>query len=461
MIFVCWAAGLLTAPLGVAASGELDSSFGRMGEFSLQISPACSGGCSGFVGSYAQTLALQADGKLLISGQDFENQGYAEKPRNVIVRLNGNGTLDGTFGSDGLAETSAFEVWHLYANADGDITSVGVNATDRFGGAVGMEHYTAFGSPIGAVQWFAVPFLAEDAEIDSKGRIVVLSETTPPLLPHGSEPKIVRFLPTGAADRSFGKGGMISLPASSELETQPSAPEAFALGKDGSVFVAATTYLRTGREAKAHTVLYSFTPSGKPDRSFGRSGMVTLPSSKGYEALALAVAPNGDVVLAAGEDAKGSSKRTRLLVVRYTKTGRLDNSFGSDGVAARTWDSISPDIVPSAVTFDARGDVVVAGSNTFTPEPGSGGNLFLARLTRNGFDCSFGADGVVLGGWGTSANSVAVQTNGRIVVVGRRNQEFTGTRFVGGGALRTCLGEGKTRKPQHKRMHSRKRRRRR
>lgn len=462
----CWTVGLLLAPLGVAAPGELDSSFGRMGEFALQTNPACGDGCPEYIGSNGQTLALQPDGKLLIAGQNFDHRAYVEGPRSVVVRLNSDGTLDGTFGSGGYAQTPAFEVRRLYASADGNFTSVGIaDATNGFPDRVGIEHYSAAGATTAATQWFVVPFLAETAQIDSKGRLVVLGITTPPLIPHGSEPKIMRFLPTGALDRSFGEGGVISLQAPEvTTESPPSGPEAFALGNDGSVFVAATTYAlipsRPFGEPKAHTVLYHFAPNGKPDRSFGRGGAVALPASKGYESLALAVAPDGDVVLAAGEDITGSSKQARLLIVRYTKTGRPDSSFGSGGVAARAWDSISPDLVPSAIAFDARGSALIAGSDIFTPYPGSVGKWFLARLTDDGFDCSFGSRGVVLGGMGTSANAVAVQTEGRIVIVGKRSQEFAAARYTGGGTPRTCPGEHKSRKPKHrkpKRRHKRRR----
>jgi len=461
----CCAAGLLAPSSGVAAPGELDSSFGRMGEFALQTNPACSVVCPEQIGSYAQTLALQPDGKLLIAGQNFDyqafdNQAYAEGPKNVVVRLNSDGTLDGTFGNGGFAQTPAFgEVLSLYANADGSITSVGSNPPGRFGEAVGIEHYTASGATVGAVQWFAAPFLAKTAQIDSKGRLVVLTD--------GSEPEIVRLLPTGALERSFRIGeanadGAKSLVAPSETENPPYGPEAFALAKDGSVFVAATTsdpmHFDSGNEPlKAHTVLYRFTSSGKLDRSFGRGGMVALPASKGYESLALAAAPDGDVVLAAGEDITGSLQQVHLLVVRYTKTGRPDDSFGSGGVAARGWNSISPDLVPSAITFDARGDTVIAGTNTFTPNPGSVGKWFLARLTNSGFDCTFGSRGVVLGGEGTSADAVVVQTDGRIVIAGERHHEFAAARYMGGGTPHTCPGEHKSHKlkPKHRRQRRR------
>jgi uncharacterized delta-60 repeat protein len=475
----CWVAGLLATSLSVAAPGELDPSFGQAGEFVLQANAACRTGCPEFVGSYAQALAVQPDGKLLIAGRNVDNRAaaYVEGPQSALVRLTDDGMLDGTFGSGGFAQAPPFEVQRLYVQADGSLMDVGVSATGAVGGAVGIEHYTASGMAAGAAQWFAMPVLphgppiaAGTPQIDGAGQSVVLGGTIVPLIPHGDEPKLMRFLPTGALDGTFGSGGVVSLRAPDKTETPPSGPDTFALGNDGSVFVAASTYLdyRGDEERKAHIVIYHFTTKGRLDRSFGRGGMVALPGSRGYEALALAVAPDGGVVLAAGEDVAGPPKRKRLLVVHYTKTGWPNSSFGHEGVVARTWvshDVIPPHvyvmpngIVPSAIAFDTRGNVVIAGSKyTYTPDTGTVGSWFLARLTHKGFDCSFGSSGVVFGGVRASANAVAVQADERLVIAGERDHEFMAARYMGGGTPRTCPGERKSRIPKHK--HRRKRRR--
>ena len=99
-------------------------------------------------------------------------------------------------------------------------------------------------------------------------------------------------------------------------------------------------------------------------------------------------------------------------------------------------------IVPSAITFDARGDAVVVGSKyTYTPDTGTVGNWFLARLTPRGFDCSVGPSGVVFGGVRGSANAVAIQTDGRIVIAGERDHEIMAARYMAGGTPRTCSGD--------------------
>jgi uncharacterized delta-60 repeat protein len=345
---------------------------------------------------------------------------------------------------------------------------------------VGIERYTASGTPTTPVQWsvmpgeHGLPILAFDSMIDGADRLLVFGSQVVPLVPDGDEPKLVRFLPTGALDTSFGSDGIASVQTPSKAETTASGPGAFALRKDGSLLVAATTYKMNdnGEQIKVHTVIYHFTSDGKLDSHFGRGGMVALPNSSGYESIALAATLDGGFVLAAGEALSGSSIENRLLIVHYTKTGQPDDSFGKKGVATHIWsereaafrrtDAKPFGVIPSAMAFDPRGRIVVVGSRKiYASGAGSVENWFLARLTHSGFDCSYGSSRIVFGGANTSADTVAIQAQGHIVIAGKRNHEIVATLYKGGGAPRTCPGEHKSQgrksqKPKHK--HRRKRR---
>jgi uncharacterized delta-60 repeat protein len=461
VVLGCWVVGLSVTPSSMAAPGELDPYFGQMGEFALQTGAACSGICPEFTGPVARALALQSDGKLLIADQSPESARNTGEAHSTILRVDDNGALDDTFGNGGLAP-APFEVQSLSAEANGDLVSTGLN--DNYMASkeeVGIEHYTASGTPTTPVQWSIMPrdqeglqILAFDSIIDGANRLLVFGSQIVPLVPDGDEPKLVRFLPTGALDTSFGSDGIASVQTLSKAETSASWPGAFALRKDGSLLVAATTYKtnRNREEIKAHAVIYQFTSNGKLNPQFGRGGMMALPNSSGYESLELAATPDGGFVLAAGESLSGSAIENRLVIVRYTKTGRPDNSFGRKGVATRTWSSQEAafrrtdakpfGVIPSAIAFDPRGRIVVAGSRKiFTFGPGSVENRFLARLTHSGFDCSFGSSGIVFGGANTSADAVAVQAHGHIVIAGKRNHEIVAALYKGGGAPRTCPGE--------------------
>src|SRR5262249_54082272 len=83
---------LLVSSRGMAASGDLDPSFGVGGLIDTQ-----------FAGTYPEAafaVLLQPDGKLVLVGQ--EASGYAGIG---IARYLADGTLDGSFGNGGLVAT--------------------------------------------------------------------------------------------------------------------------------------------------------------------------------------------------------------------------------------------------------------------------------------------------------------------------------------------------------------------
>jgi uncharacterized delta-60 repeat protein len=78
-----------------SASGALDAGFGSGGKVDINASATSNGN------SEARALVVQPDGKLLVAG-------YAFGPGNsefLVLRLNADGSLDGTFGSGGITRT--------------------------------------------------------------------------------------------------------------------------------------------------------------------------------------------------------------------------------------------------------------------------------------------------------------------------------------------------------------------
>jgi hypothetical protein len=121
----------------------------------------------------------------------------------------------------------------------------------------------------------------------------------------------------------------------------------------------------------------------------------------------------------------------KLGLVEYTNRGRLDRSFGNNGVDQLRFGA-------SAIGFDATGDAIVVGALPDFNAEGPAGVGVIARYTRHGPDCSFGSRGVVIDNAMGGASVVAVQPNGRIVVAGRSRSEFAAARYMGGGVPRTC-----------------------
>ena len=107
--------------------------------------------------------------------------------------------------------------------------------------------------------------------------------------------------------------------------------------------------------------------------------------------------------------------------------GDLDVSFSGDG--KQTTDFGGADVA-SAVAVQADGKLVVAGT--------SDGNFALARYGVDGaLDPSFSGDGLVttdLGGT-DDGQGVAIQADGKIVVVGSSDGNFALARYTAGGGL--------------------------
>ena len=176
------------------------------------------------------------------------------------------------------------------------------------------------------------------------------------------------------------------------------------------------------------------TPSaGSLDESFGTGGMTSgifdIPLIPiGYvgtynysEAESLAVQPDGKIVVVGrsgiGEFA-GNESPANFVVKRYNVNGTLDQTFGVNGTV------ITPVGVgfarANSVAIDSQGRIVVAGE----AEVGLYGVFGVVRYLSNGsLDTDFNANGIVTTSFystkSASVNSVAVDSTDKIIVVGQ------------------------------------------
>src|SRR6185436_17432864 len=105
-----------------------------------------------------------------------------------------------------------------------------------------------------------------------------------------------------------------------------------------------------------------------------------------------------------------------------------------DGKVATDFLNSSGDYANS-VALQSDGKIVVAG--------GSDGNFALARYNSDGgLDSTFGADGKVTTdfGAGSSGNLVTIQSDGKIVVTGTSNDNFAIARYNSNGNLDSTFG---------------------
>ena len=196
--------------------------------------------------------------------------------------------------------------------------------------------------------------------------------------------------------------------------------------------------------------LVRFNSDGTLDISFGTGGKVTTDfglSTQGFsyaQANSIALQQDGKIVLAG--TALLNSVRNFALV-RYNSNGTLDTGFSTGGKVTTPFSTPNPSFdnaSAESVAVQPDGKIVAAGLAAF--------DIALARYNSNGtLDTSFGTGGEVTTSISPSydqAFSVAVQQDGKIVVAGRTvtlsdgNFHSALARYNSDGMLDTTFGTG-------------------
>ncbi|TMA36915.1 MAG: hypothetical protein E6J79_11995 [Deltaproteobacteria bacterium] len=311
-----------------------------------------------------------------------------------------SGDLDFTFGRGGQVTTDVSpddEAFAIVAEPDGRLVAAG-----RAGGSFALVAYdrdgmldaifgrsgrvtTSFQADAGA---FAL-LLQPDGKLVAAGRA-------------GGAFALARFAGDGTLDPIFGRSGRVTTAFDTDAEAR-----ALVLQPDGKLVAA-------GR-AGGDFALARYEPDGTLDPFFGRSGRVRTAFSADAEAFAMALEPDGKLVVA-GRDGG------RIAIARYGADGLLDAFFGSGGEVTTAF---SGDAVAFAVALDCEGSIVVAGRTV-----GDGGSRFaLARYDRRGvLDPVFGSGGQVTTAFSgrDEARALVLQPDGKPVAAGRASPADVG-----------------------------------
>jgi uncharacterized delta-60 repeat protein len=245
---------------------------------------------------------------------------------------------------------------------------------------------------------------------------------------------LARYNRDGTLDATFGAGGEVLTDVSGAGSYDVA--RAVAVQPNGKIVVAGGSNAVRGTDHDFALARYN--RDGTLDATFGTGGKV-LTDVTG-EAYAVAVQPGGKIVAA-------GSSNTDFALVRYNRDGTLDSTFGAGG---RVLTDFGGNDYAYAVAVRPGGKIVAAG---FSDARGSY-DFALARYNRDGtLDATFGAGGTVLtdvSGAGSydDARAVAVQPNGKIVAVGGSNaargtdHDFALARYNRDGTLDATFGTG-------------------
>jgi uncharacterized delta-60 repeat protein len=253
----------------------------------------------------------------------------------------------------------------------------------------------------------------------------------------------------GDLDTSFGSGGTVS----TQFFGLNDQANAVVLQPDGKIVAAGVTLTLKGNQDSNRFAVARYNTDGSLDTTFGNGGEVTTDFLGFYEeCVAVALQPDGKIVAAGTAATRSTSAGVfppdfddseDFAVARYNTDGSLDAAFGNGGKV--TTDFLGFEDLAYAVAIQPDGDIVVAGGAC--RQTISGGNVLgedfaMARYNSAGsLDTTFGKGGKVtvdFAGLGEFATSVALQSDGKIVLSG---DEQAGTLFPVFGLAR-CNPDG-------------------
>jgi uncharacterized delta-60 repeat protein len=404
---------LASASLAFGQAGTLDSTYGT-GGIATVFSPAN--------GNLLTAAAIQSDDKIVLGGS---------APGDVLVRLNTNGSLDTSFGTNGVVSQN-FGVL-------GPILAVVIQPNQQilalasgFGGAA-LGRFNADGS---LDTTFGTGGFATSRALDSGPETLSVMALQPngAILITGNG-LLGRFTSSGQLDATFGTLGVA--PMTNTIATS------IAVQADGKILV--TSGIAPAPELFGAPPLPSpfsgsisrYTSTGSLDTNFGIAGIVACPAS----AAGIALQPNGKSVvvgtltsgLVLGTNGTFAVPNNQLgfAAVRYNTNGSIDTTFnpglgiGSGGGVVTGFGSSFQFGSPFGAAIQSNGDIVLGGEagngNTQGFQLGSS-SFALTRYTPSGqLDTSFGNNGIVITRLSSNLsfiNVVLLQSDGKIVAVG-------------------------------------------
>jgi uncharacterized delta-60 repeat protein len=248
--------------------GFPDENFGEAGVVVQQVGPDMN-----FFEDHAYGVTLQEDGKILVSGKSY-NTDYRFVP--VVIRFNANGSLDTSFGVNGVAGVPVTEV-------DNEFTKVRVQSDGKI---------VASGHISNGLSWFSL--------------------------------LIARFDEDGVLDSSFGTNGVVNL----NLNNVDDEFFGMELIQDDEIVLCGFT--TTQSDFYYHTLVMKFDASGQAVSGFGDNGAVVLGTEPMNVGNAM-VLQDDNKILVVGTSGEKTPLNNDWAIWRLNPDGSLDNTFGNEG----------------------------------------------------------------------------------------------------------------------------------
>ena len=415
-------------------SGRADRRFGRRGVAVFDLAESDDGSGRAVTVHDNGTVMVAGTARSVIGTNEYGNDIYEQDL--ALLSLSDRGRTHDSFSSDGVV-VEGFQIEYPTSESG---RQVGVQSDGKI--IVGSHHYvtdsdflvsrfltngqldTSFG-----IDGFAVVDLGEreqfeDLVVTSDDKIVAMGSYQ--LVQGGdvSQMLAVRLNADGTVDNSFGTNGVVMVGVT-DVNTYGVAVDQFT---DGKIMLAGRSY-----SSGSQMIVAKLDTDGSFDMSFSGDGIAFAGSGSSQGVHDALAQPDGKVAILGY-----TSFPTSHTVLRLNADGSTDFGFGSGGRASISFTSGYDN--PRGLAIQSDGKLVTVG--------GAGNNFGIGRLNANGtIDTTFGSFGRVttdFGVYSSMAEGVTVQPDGKIIVLGNRDNgdEFIVARYTSNGILDSTFGTG-------------------
>lgn len=354
--------------------GAIDTTFGQMGVATLNLAVGTSG-------EVARGVVVQPSGKVVIAGTIDAVGATDARDRNLgIARFNPDGTVDTTFGTNGVVtlDLSAGELvgttfvadglWGLAMYPDGRLLLTGAQkrtgGTDTDFAVVRLTVDGARDAAFGTNGVFTLDINNRDATPRTTSILPDGSTVTGGYMTESSvvRPVVFKLTAAGALDPTFGTNGVYSQPVLG------AATEVYATALQGANLVTAG-YGRNAATESFDWISLRLTPRGALDPSFGAMGVARLDLNRFNDnCRTLAVLPDSRVLLVGG--GRPAETNSDAMIGLLGADGTREMSFGTNGL--RTFDLGGSADFFWAVAISPAGDTAaIVGAKGVGTDPGN------------------------------------------------------------------------------------------
>lgn len=324
----------------------------------------------------ASDMAIQSDGKILVTGQTTAYRIYIE-------RYNADGSPDVTFDNDGIVEYTLPSVSNLYAKYIEALPNGKFYVVGRWGDYIQGGNYIARFNNNGSIDntfgddgfmlepaQSASSIVIEDFKVQPDGKMLMAGFKKVLQTGKNIDLKVERYNSDGSKDAGFGVNGTFTLDIDTvdkgmEIELQPDGKiliggvagwDSFPPGQTSGQFVPILSM-----------VIARLNSNGELDNTFGNGGVVYKPHfHEANYCLSLAIRTNGNIIATGNYSYLGCAF---LIAYGLTSTGQDDTSFGQGGRYTET-NHVLVNISAIGTIAKPDGKVLFVGSTTVMNTPG-------------------------------------------------------------------------------------------